>query len=537
MFKFLEDVSLPDFFYENIIVFFTLLFSWILFFIILIKVLRFIFKKVSTVEKIKNYKNNIIYLQKVLLIITKLLLWIGVLAIIGIGIYNIIDGVDIYHYLMTLIAKIPSGFWVDLAINFVKIVVLIIFAKYLLKYSNIYLEKGKDKLLKYKDITKNDESIQIVFGHINRLVKYGVILSLISVATVLLTDNLFLRDNTVLVLTLFITITMGLLVVSIFNATVETLDAISEKYAVKKGVGDYYSELHYLVPVFKRTIEYIVYTIVASIVISQIESLTTLGAYVFAVVKAIGTIFIVRVLVAIFNLFIDRNYLNETIESAKLQRNKTIFPIVKSVVAAIIYFITIVLILNFFGFNPLPLLAGAGILSMVLGFGAQQVINDILSGFLIIMEDNYKVGDIVEVDNLSCVIEEISLRTTKVRAEDGRIIIFRNGNIKSIVNYSYKYANAMVDIGIDKDSDLNKVYKVLNKLAVELKAQNEDILEPMRISGVEDFSGPEIIIRTITKFKPGKYLEGERFIREAILVKFRKKGIKIPFEVREGLGK
>lgn len=235
---------------------------------------------------------------------------------------------------------------------------------------------------------------------------------------------------------------------------------------------------------------------------------------------------------AICNLFIDRNYLNEKIEGEILQRNKTIYPIFKTLISVVIYFIIILIILNLFGFNPLPLLAGAGILSMVLGLGAQNIINDILTGFIIIMENNYKVGDIVEINDMPCEIEEISLRTTKVRAEDGKVIILRNGDIKQVVNHSSKFTNAMVNIGIDKDSNLTHVYDVLESLSKELFNQNDDMLEPMENRGVVDFLGPEIIIRTITKCKAGKNLAVKRIIRKAILLRFRQENIKIPFDVR-----
>lgn len=535
--EFLEHIPLPNFFYENLITFGIFFISWIVVLVIIKKILGIVFSKISRLEKLETYKNKIIYTQKTLFFIIKLLLWLGILIIIGFGAYNIVIGKDIYSLSIDLIDKIPNGFWLDLAINIGKIIALIIFSKYFIKYSNILLEKAKSKILEYQNLTQNNESIEIVFSHLNRTIKYGAILAIINFATLLLIDSSKLLSISSIVLLLFFIINIGLIVVSVFNATIETIDAVAEKFASSKGVGDYYTELHYLVPVFKRTIEYIIYTITASFAISQIEALTTLGEYIFAVVQAIGAIFIARVVIAIFNLFIDRNYLSKKVKQEVLQRNQTIYPILKTVVAIFVYFATVILIMTFFGFNPLPLLAGAGILGMALGFGAQNVINDILSGFIIIMENNYKVGDIVEIDELSCTIEEISLRTTKVRAEDGKIIILRNGDIKQVVNHSYKYSMAMVDIGVDKDSNLEKVYQVLEELSQELAKDNKNILEPMKISGVEDFLGPEIIIRTTTKLKPGKYLETQRLIREAVLLRFRREGIVIPFEAREGMAR
>jgi len=464
--------------------------------------------------------------------LTKIVLWLGSLAIIGFSGFYCYKDINIYSFLLDQIARIPANFWYNLLISLGKIIALIIFSKYFIRYANLLLEKGKQKLLEYKNVTKNDKSIETVFNHLNRIVKFGVILTLINFALFLLTTNAQILSSGKLILKLFLIINSGLLIVSVFKATVETIDAISEKYATKKGVGDYYKELHYLVPVFKRTVEYIIYTLTASVTIVQFEALTTLSLYVFSLVQSIGLLFVARMMIAICNLFIDRNYLNDKIEVEILRRNKTIYPILKTLLSVIIYFVIVLLIMNSFGFNPLPLLAGAGILSMVLGLGAQNIINDLLTGFIIIMENNYKVGDIVEINDLSCEIEEISLRTTKVRAEDGKIIILRNGEIKQVVNHSYKFTNAMVNIGIDKDSDLNHVFEVLDSLSKEMFDQYDDMFEPMENRGVIDFLGPEIIIRTITKCKSGKYLIVKRIIKQAIILRFREENIKIPFEVR-----
>ena len=526
------NLNLPTFFYENLISFGVI---FVLFLIALIgirKILKLVFNKILKFEKLEKYHQKIKHLKTFLMFLTKIVLWLGCLAIIGFSGYYIVKDIHIYNLLSTQISKIPANFWYNLLISLVKIIALVIFSKYLIRYANVLLEKGKQKLLEYKNVSKNDESIKVVFTHLNRIVKFGVILTIVNIALVLLISNAQVLLVGRLMLKLFLIINTGLLIVSVFKATVETLDAISEQYATKKGVGDYYKELHYLVPVFKRTVEYIIYTLTASATIVQFEALTTLSQYVFSLVQSIGLLFVARLMIAICNLFIDRNYLNDKIEVEMLQRNKTIYPILKTILSVVIYFVIVLLILNSFGFNPLPLLAGAGILSMVLGLGAQNIINDILTGFIIIMENNYKVGDIVEINELSCEIEEISLRTTKVRAEDGKIIILRNGEIKQVVNHSHKFTNAMVNIGIDKDSDLSHVFKVLEVLSKELFDQYDDMLEPMENKGVVDLLGPEIIIRTITKCKPGKYLIVKRIIKQAIILRFREEHIKIPFDVR-----
>jgi len=220
------------------------------------------------------------------------------------------------------------------------------------------------------------------------------------------------------------------------------------------------------------------------------------------------------------------------IAAEERQRGETIFPIIKTVLAGIIYFIAVVIVLRGFGFDPIPLLAGAGILGMVIGLGAQSLINDMVSGFFIIVESTFRVGDFIQTDKARGIVESIALRTTRVRSPDGQLHILQNGSLGNVVNYSNQFTNAIVDVGIDADSDLEKAYDVLRSLGEEMARASDEILEPLVIDGVEDFSGPEIVIRTRTKVKPGKHSLVARKLRERIKQAFEEEGITIPFAKR-----
>ena len=136
------------------------------------------------------------------------------------------------------------------------------------------------------------------------------------------------------------------------------------------------------------------------------------------------------------------------------------------------YFATAVLILSAMGFNPMPFLAGAGILGLVVGFGAQSMINDVVSGFFILFENIYLVGDVIEVGTASGVVEAIEFRTTKIRDADGRLHIVRNGDMKLVVNYSKDYAVAAVALDVGYDADLRAVFASLHDAGEQLRAEN-----------------------------------------------------------------
>ena len=228
-------------------------------------------------------------------------------------------------------------------------------------------------------------------------------------------------------------------------------------------------------------------------------------------------------------------YLHDELKAEEKKRNETIYPIFKSVIAAMIYFVAIVMILKSFSFDPIPLLAGAGILGMVIGLGAQQLINDLVSGFFIIFEQSIQKGDYIKCGDAEGVVESIGLRITEVRSDDGELHVLKNGSITDLINYSTEYVNAVVNVGVDHESDLPFVYETLEALGEELNRFNDDVLGSLTVDGVDDFSGPEIVIRTITKVKPGQHRFLKRMIQEKIIERFKEKGIVIPFEKRYDL--
>jgi small-conductance mechanosensitive channel len=178
-------------------------------------------------------------------------------------------------------------------------------------------------------------------------------------------------------------------------------------------------------------------------------------------------------------------------------------PLVRSTFMYATYFATAVLILSAMGFNPMPFLAGAGILGLVVGFGAQSMINDVVSGFFILFENIYLVGDVIEVGSACGVVEAIEFRTTKIRDADGRLHIVRNGDMKLVVNYSKDYAIAVVALDVGYDADLRAVFACLHDAGEQLRAEHPEILGETEVDGITAFGPTTMTIRTSTRVKPG----------------------------------
>ena len=214
------------------------------------------------------------------------------------------------------------------------------------------------------------------------------------------------------------------------------------------------------------------------------------------------------------------------------QRRATLVPLFGSIITYAIYFVAGVMILKVFGIDPTPILAGAGIAGLAVGLGAQNLINDMVCGFFILFEEHFLIGDFIRIQDAEGWVEAIDLRTTRIRDNAGRHHIIRNGQINDLIHYSKDFTNAVVDVGVAYESDLNAVFDVLKKVGEDLNSENEMVLEATAVKGLENFGESELLIRTVTRVKPGCHLPVERDLRRRIKTAFDENGIEIPYARR-----
>lgn len=457
---------------------------------------------------------------------------LSLLGLIGFNGWKTFAGIELRDYTIGLLKSIPEGFWSNLAVHCAIAFGLLLAARFLIRVLDRALTRLRAVALDYRGLRANDESIRVVFKRL-----CGIQATVIWLLVLYAVVRLFglpdpVAGYVVIGLNVYLIISFGLLIVNAAAVIVDSLDALSHRYADARGLMAFYQRLRHLNPVLRRTLEYIIYAAVATLVLIQLEFIAEFARYGPGVIQGIGVIFLARVGVEVINLLIDRTYLHEGLEEARLQRNSTLFPIVKSVTTAGVYFLALVIVLRGLGFDPIPLLAGAGILGLVVGMGAQSLVNDLVSGFFIIFEYTFQVGDFIKVRNASGVVESIGLRTTCIRSPDGELYILQNGRLGDVVNYSRGYTNAVVNVGVSHQSDLQQVYSILRQLGREAEADLEEVVEPLEVAGIDDFSGPEIVIRTVTRVRPGCHKPVEREIRKRIAEKFAREGIVIPFENR-----
>lgn len=183
------------------------------------------------------------------------------------------------------------------------------------------------------------------------------------------------------------------------------------------------------------------------------------------------------------------------------------------------------------GINIAPLLAGAGIAGLAVGFGGQALVKDVISGFFMLLENQYGVGDIISVDDKHTgTVEKMTLRITVLRDSEGRAHYIPNGTITRVVVLSKSYAKALVDIGVSYDADVDQAMEELRTIGAELAKDWPDrALEPTEVLGVHELGESAVTIRTLTKTAPGKQWEVARELRRRVFNHFKEKGLELPF--------
>ncbi|MDD5206584.1 MAG: mechanosensitive ion channel family protein, partial [Desulfobacterales bacterium] len=179
-----------------------------------------------------------------------------------------------------------------------------------------------------------------------------------------------------------------------------------------------------------------------------------------------------------------------------------------------------------------PILAGAGVLGLAIGFGAQSLVKDWLSGFFILLEDQFRVGDVVEVGGKGGLVEEINLRMTILRDLHGNVHYVRNGQIDTVTNMTKDYSQYVFNIRVAYREDVDEVMEVIRLIDEELRNDPEfkdDILQPLEVMGVDQFADSAVIIKARTTTKPIKQWRIGREFNRRLKKKFDELGIEIPY--------
>lgn len=258
-----------------------------------------------------------------------------------------------------------------------------------------------------------------------------------------------------------------------------------------------------------------------------------------ALINIILIIIVLLILQRVAHNFV-RKVIERTVRSHKFetkheekQREDTLVSVFDTGMMVVIWLVGILLIMHEIGVDIAALATGAGLIGIVVGFGAQSTIKDFLKGFFIILENQYRVGDIVTLNGFSGVVEALTIRITRLRDLDGYTHIISNGDISAVTNMSFGHANVNINVGVSYNSDIQKVEKIINQVGLELAADDEwkDLfIEPIQFLRVDAFADSAVIIKSLGKVAPGKQWDIAGEFRRRIKKAFDQEGVEIPFQ-------
>lgn len=222
-------------------------------------------------------------------------------------------------------------------------------------------------------------------------------------------------------------------------------------------------------------------------------------------------------------------------KEAEEKRENTLITIFTVTLKTILFLIAAMMILGEFGVQIGPILAAAGIVGLAFGFGGQYLIRDIITGLFIIMENQYRIGDVININGIGGLVEAITLRKTTLRDLDGTVHHIPHGEIKTVSNLTKDFSRVNMDIGVAYHSNLEHVIKVVNEVGIDLARDpyfKEFITDPIQFVRVNDFADSAIMIKVLGETKVLKQWEVAGEYRKRIKIAFDKEGIEIPFPQR-----
>ncbi len=259
--------------------------------------------------------------------------------------------------------------------------------------------------------------------------------------------------------------------------------------------------------------------------------------FIYALVYIIVAFIFYFILKRLIRIFLEKpkEKLGSKLTSRQIQRMGTIQAMLDSALKYIILVALILALLANFGVDVSSLLAGLGIATAIVGLAFQDLAKDVIAGFTIIMDSQYEVGDLIEVNEFRGRVTSVSLKSTRVKNYRGKELVIANRNMSSVINHSTHNTLAEVDIPVAYETDLNQVEKALEKVCNALRdgALTEDIVGEVEYYGPVKIDNSAIVWRINAECLPYKHFKPQRLIRRLVLQEFKKSGIKIPYDQLE----
>jgi small-conductance mechanosensitive channel len=278
-----------------------------------------------------------------------------------------------------------------------------------------------------------------------------------------------------------------------------------DQQILRPSVRLYWERLARLLPFGERCLEAAIYVLAAAHVFDAFYFIESVAAFGPHVVKCIGIFFATRVLIEFVHVLLAEAFGIHRQDRPIDQKAQTLAPLLGSLAQYVLYIGSGVMILDALGIPITPILAGVSVVGLAVGLGAQNMITDIVSGFFILFENQYLVGDSVEIGHAAGTVEQVAIRVTHIRDNEGKLHIIPNGQIKTVVSYSKGYVNAVVDLEVSTSADLETMFHAMTEAGMRLRRSCTEVLEPTIIHGLVALDAKAMTIRAVTRVEPGSH--------------------------------
>jgi small conductance mechanosensitive channel len=279
-----------------------------------------------------------------------------------------------------------------------------------------------------------------------------------------------------------------------------------DRYLSDGKLKHYWESVTRLFPLGQRCFDSVAYVFVALLCLRELAPAREFARfYGLRIIACIGILFLTRVAIELFQVLLAEAFGLNNDDGPIDQKKLTLAPLLNSVSQYVLYFGAALWILDVIGINTTPFLAVAGFLGLAVGLGAQNLVSDLVSGFFILFENQFLVGDYIRVGDAAGRVEAVGIRVTQIRDEQGKLHIIPNGQIKGIISYSKGYVNAVVDLKVSSGTNLEEIFRAMAEAGRRLRQKHHEVIADTQIHGLIELNTSDMTIRAVTKLKPGTH--------------------------------
>jgi small-conductance mechanosensitive channel len=484
--------------------------------------------RASRIQTLEPFADGLYRRARLLAVILSLLMVVSGAGLLG---YSIWKGIDLQPGVDGVLVQLTPDALMALGRS-VALVMALLIGFYSMQFGSRRLASRVERRLHERIQDEGQRTyVEKLFTHLPAVINLALVYAVVRLASAAFALP-------AVVDWLITTIVYILLLVSGGRALVYLMYFLSERVlwaweGKSKGTSleEYYTAVRRLLPVGQKSVEAIIYVSMATLIVRRFEALEPFSPYGPIIIRVISMAFAASVVVELSRVMIARLLLAKlSIAEDAQRRRQTFVALLQTIVKYVIYFVVIMIVLEDFGVDPTPLLAGAGIVGLTVGLGAQKIVQDLLSGLFLLFEDQILNGDYVKIGDTEGLVEELTLRVTRIRDRFGRLHILRNGEIQNVINYSRGWTLAVVEMNIAYESDIDKCMEVITATAARLPEVLPGMaIDAPKVMGIEGMDESWLRVRIETRVAPGRHFEVKRALNRMLVDSFRAHNLEMPY--------